>query len=339
MNKLTNTIKFKIILALGACIVLMIGIGLMGVRGLATLSSDMSSMYTDSTVPIEDLAATQANALKIRLTLSRLLTIHDPAEAKQASDRIRDLQKKLNSAWTDYYPAKVSADDERKIADQIATQFVDFKSLTDTALAAIDSGNIDAAAPSLNKMRDVGNALSDTVDRDIDINATQVKQMADQGTDTYHALLWVSIGAIVLGLCVAIGASVYLMRAIITPLGSAVDVAQRIAGGQLENPLTIHSKDEFGDLLGALKQMDTQLADIVRGIKTSSESIMVASSEIAAGNMDLSRPLRWKKPRPAWSSSPPPSNRTPKMPARPPRWPAMLRTWRTRAMQWWSACW
>ncbi|SDG11260.1 methyl-accepting chemotaxis protein [Paraburkholderia phenazinium] len=288
MNKLTNTIKFKIILALGACIVLMIGIGLMGVRGLATLSSDMSSMYTDSTVPIEDLAATQANALKIRLTLSRLLTIHDPAEAKQASDRIRDLQKKLNSAWTDYYPAKVSADDERKIADQIATQFVDFKSLTDTALAAIDSGNIDAAAPSLNKMRDVGNALSDTVDRDIDINATQVKQMADQGTDTYHALLWVSIGAIVLGLCVAIGASVYLMRAIITPLGSAVDVAQRIAEGQLENPLTIHSKDEFGDLLGALKQMDTQLADIVRGIKTSSESIMVASSEIAAGNMDLS---------------------------------------------------
>jgi hypothetical protein len=67
MNKLTNTIKFKIILALGACIVLMIGIGLMGVRGLATLSSDMNSMYTDSTVPIEDLAATQAYALKIRL--------------------------------------------------------------------------------------------------------------------------------------------------------------------------------------------------------------------------------------------------------------------------------
>jgi methyl-accepting chemotaxis protein len=34
--------------------------------------------------------------------------------------------------------------------------------------------------------------------------------------------------------------------------------------------------------------MDTQLADIARGIKTSSESIMIASSEIASGNMDLS---------------------------------------------------
>ena len=72
------------------------------------------------------------------------------------------------------------------------------------------------------------------------------------------------------------------------PLDSAVNVARRIAEGQLENELSIHSKDEFGHLLGALKQMDTHLADIVRGIKTSSESIMVASSEIAAGNMDLS---------------------------------------------------
>jgi hypothetical protein len=93
MNKLTNTIKFKIILALGACIVLMIAIGLMGVRGLATMSSDMSAMYTDSTVPIEDLAATQAYALKIRILLSRLQAMHDPNEAKQAAEQIRDLQK------------------------------------------------------------------------------------------------------------------------------------------------------------------------------------------------------------------------------------------------------
>jgi chemotaxis regulatin CheY-phosphate phosphatase CheZ len=117
----------------------------MGVRGLATLSSDMNSMYTDSTVPIEDLAATQAYALKIRLSLSRLQAIHDPNEAKQTAEQIRDLQKKLKTAWTDYYPGKVSADDERKLADQISAQFADFKSLTDTELTAIDNGTPDNA--------------------------------------------------------------------------------------------------------------------------------------------------------------------------------------------------
>jgi methyl-accepting chemotaxis protein len=288
MNKLTNSIKFKIILALGACIVLMIAIGLMGVRGLATLSTDMSSMYTDSTVPIEDLATTQAQALKIRLLLSRMLAMHDPSDQKQAAQQIRDLQKKFNTAWTDYYPAKVSDSDERKIADQIAAQAADFKSLTDTVLAAADSATLDTTSPVFEKVRDVGTALSDTIDQDIDINGTQTKQLADNGVDTYHMLLWVAIGAIVLGLLVAAAASMYLLKAIMSPLDAAVQVAQRIAEGQLDNELSIHSKDEFGHLLGALKQMDTQLADIARGIKGSSESIMIASSEIASGNMDLS---------------------------------------------------
>jgi methyl-accepting chemotaxis protein len=288
MNKLTNSIKFKIILALGACIVLMIAIGLMGVRGLATLSTDMTSMYTDSTVPIEDLAATQTDALRIRLWLNRLPTIHDVSEQKQAAGQIRDLQRKLNTTWTDYYPGKVSDADERKVADQIAAQGADFKSLTDTVLAAVDAGTLDSASATIDKVREVGNTYSDAVDQDIDINGTQTKQLADNGVDTYHMLLWVAIGAIALGLVIAAAASVFLLKAIMGPLGSAVQVAQRIAEGQLENELSIQSKDEFGDLLGALKQMDTQLAEIARGIKNSSESIMIASSEIASGNMDLS---------------------------------------------------
>jgi methyl-accepting chemotaxis protein len=288
MNKLTNSIKFKIVLALGACILLMVAIGLMGVRGLATLSTDMRSMYTDSTVPIEDLAACQANALKIRLLVARLMAVHDQDEQKLDASQIRDLQKKFDTAWTDYYPAKVSDDNERKIADQIAAQAGEFRSITDTLVATLDAGTLDISNPAFNKVRAVGTALSDTIDQDININGTQTKELADAGVDTYHMLLWVAMGAIAIGLVVAAAASVYLLKAIMSPLESAVHIAQRIAEGQLDNELVIRSKDEFGRLLGALKQMDTQLADIARGIKTSSESIMIASSEIASGNMDLS---------------------------------------------------
>jgi methyl-accepting chemotaxis protein len=288
MNKLTNSIKFKIVLALGACILLMVAIGLMGVRGLGTLSTDMRSMYTDSTVPIEDLAAAQANALKIRLLVARLMAIHDQDEQKLDASQIRDLQKKFDTAWTDYYPAKVSDDNERKIADQIAAQAGEFRSITDTLVATLDAGTLDISNPAFNKVRAVGTALSDTIDQDIDINGTQTKELADAGVDTYHMLLWIAMGAIALGLVVAAAASAYLLKAIMSPLESAVQIAQRIAEGQLDNELVIRSKDEFGRLLGALKQMDTQLADIARGIKTSSESIMIASSEIASGNMDLS---------------------------------------------------
>jgi methyl-accepting chemotaxis protein len=52
--------------------------------------------------------------------------------------------------------------------------------------------------------------------------------------------------------------------------------------------VAIASNDEFGKLLDALKTMDRQQSDVVRGIQASSESIEVAAGEIAAGNTDLS---------------------------------------------------
>ncbi|WP_010092751.1 methyl-accepting chemotaxis protein, partial [Burkholderia ubonensis] len=288
MNKLTGTIKLKIAIAFGACVIIMIAIGLEGIRGLATLSSDMSSMYTNSTVPIEDLADTQAGALQMRLNLERLVATHDAAEVKTIAERVREREKKVLAAWNDYYPAKVTAADERKLADRIAGQLGDFRALASTALGAVESGNADATAAAIDKLRPLGAALADSIDEDIAINAKQVKEVADQGNDTFRMLLWASLGTVAIGVAAAIGAWQYLQRAVTQPLGIAMNTAQRIAEGHLENAIEIRTNDEFGRLLLALRQMDTHLADIVRGIKASSESISVASSEIAAGNMDLS---------------------------------------------------
>ncbi|WP_319019961.1 MCP four helix bundle domain-containing protein, partial [Burkholderia pseudomallei] len=192
----------------------MIAIGLGGTRGLATLSSAMSAMYTDSTVPIEDLASTQAGALQMRLNLERLVATRDAAEAKTIVDRIREREKKVLTGWNDYYPAKITAVDERKIADRIAGQLGDFRALASTVLGAVESGNVDATAAAIDKIRPLGTALTDSIDEDIAINAKQVKEAADQGNDTFHTLLWVLLGIVAIGVAVAIGAWQYLQRAI-----------------------------------------------------------------------------------------------------------------------------
>ncbi len=288
MGNLTNSIKSKIILSFSTCVALMIVIGLMGVRGLSMLSRDMSLMYSASTVPIEDLASARANMLKMRVVLGTLVAARDPNIQKQSIDEIRVLQGKFDTAWTDYYPARVDDGNERKIAEQIAAQATHFKSLTDTILGEATSGTTEAANPAFSSLQETESAFASGLDHAIAINDAQAWQFADDGVGTYHVLLWIAIGAIALGVIVAAATSIYLLKAIITPLNSAVLAAQRIAQGRLENELWIHAEDEFGLLLGALKQMDAQLADIVRGIKSSSESIMIASSEIASGNTDLS---------------------------------------------------
>ncbi|WP_348697265.1 methyl-accepting chemotaxis protein [Duganella fentianensis] len=81
---------------------------------------------------------------------------------------------------------------------------------------------------------------------------------------------------------------VALIRSITRPLSAAVDMAQTVAAGDLRTEVQVHGKDEIGELLGALKQMQSNLSDIVGKVREGTDSIYMASSEIAKGNLDLS---------------------------------------------------
>jgi methyl-accepting chemotaxis protein len=68
----------------------------------------------------------------------------------------------------------------------------------------------------------------------------------------------------------------------------ATATAKALAAGDLTRRIAATTRDEVGELIGAIDTSMTQLANIVAGIKTSSESVSTASSQIAAGNIDLS---------------------------------------------------
>jgi methyl-accepting chemotaxis protein len=90
--------------------------------------------------------------------------------------------------------------------------------------------------------------------------------------------------AVVLGLAVAI----WLARNITAPLGYAVSIARRVAEGDLTAHVDVRSKDETGQLMAALKEMNGALLDIVTRVRAGTDTIATASSEINAGNQDLS---------------------------------------------------
>jgi len=79
-----------------------------------------------------------------------------------------------------------------------------------------------------------------------------------------------------------------ITRSIITPLNQAVEVAGRVAIGDLTSQIDDKNRDEIGQLFDALRQMNNSLSEIVGNVRSGTENISVASREIAAGNADLS---------------------------------------------------
>ena len=79
-----------------------------------------------------------------------------------------------------------------------------------------------------------------------------------------------------------------LTRSIVGPVQAAQRAADRIAAGDLTGSCRSEGSDEAAQLVTALGRMQDSLTRIVREIRSSTEQIQVASTEVASGNQDLS---------------------------------------------------
>ncbi|MBH1984821.1 MAG: MCP four helix bundle domain-containing protein, partial [Burkholderiales bacterium] len=96
---------------------------------------------------------------------------------------------------------------------------------------------------------------------------------------------------LILGLlasALGMGCAAYITRAITQPINAAVKVAQTVASGDLTSHIEVHTTEETGQLLQALKDMNSSLVNIVAQVRSGTETIATASTEIASGNLDLS---------------------------------------------------
>ena len=75
---------------------------------------------------------------------------------------------------------------------------------------------------------------------------------------------------------------------ITAPLHAAVEAADALRDGHLGHPISTQGKDETSHIMQALSKLQDSLSLVVRNVRHGSESLAIASAEIAQGNQDLS---------------------------------------------------
>ncbi len=83
--------------------------------------------------------------------------------------------------------------------------------------------------------------------------------------------------------------SVWIARSITRPLNLTVQVADRLAGGDLTVKVTVTGKDEIGQLLAAMKHMAEQLTRIITNVRESADSLVGASGQVSATAQSISQ--------------------------------------------------
>ncbi|OIQ72686.1 methyl-accepting chemotaxis protein III [mine drainage metagenome] len=78
-------------------------------------------------------------------------------------------------------------------------------------------------------------------------------------------------------------------RSITGPLSQAVGVAQRVADGDLTVRIEVNSRDETGQLLGALDEMVHRLTATLGSVRSAADNLSSASTQVSATSQSLSQ--------------------------------------------------
>src|SRR5690606_40051262 len=99
------------------------------------------------------------------------------------------------------------------------------------------------------------------------------KRTVDEAQEISASAALSIYAAIVVSLAAVAVLAVLFSRSVVNPLQKAVTVAQRVATGDLSQPIQDQGKDEAADMMRALHQMQNQLRETINQIADSSHQL------------------------------------------------------------------
>ncbi len=233
------------------------------------------------------------SAIGIQSRSAAMLNDIDPKQAREQIDAVGKTLKQYatqETALAELLTPANATPAEIKLLGDVQALGKKTRPELDTAIKAADDGDTVSAtlalmtrvAPSETAWR---TKLVELIDLQNSLNA-EATAMAEQ---TQKSARWV--GGLLVLLAIGLGGLIAwrITTSITAPIGRAVVVAERIANGDLTSQVEVRIHDETGRLLEAIAAMQERLRTLVGEIGQTADSILVASSEVASGNLDLSQ--------------------------------------------------
>ncbi|MGQ7260529.1 methyl-accepting chemotaxis protein [Vreelandella sp. V005] len=280
----------RLALAFGLVSLFLLGTLIAGIMGI-TFTKDTAQKTLDTDV------ALASNAAEIqRLSL-------------QARRFEKDIFININSPErvVDYQQRWVASTEEIQAAFQAGSQIADNDSLNAlyqqaesalqgyeegfmTVYRQIEQGGItetSQANQAFGEHKDSIYQLEELAD-EISLVADAGVKLANEAIDAeYRLAIWqlcIFAGA---ALLMALALATAITRSIVMPLRRAVEVAQRVAEGDLRHDIVATGRDETAQLLSSMAHMSKELTSLVASLRDSSENVLHGANEIAQGGQEL----------------------------------------------------
>ncbi|KVD42277.1 chemotaxis protein [Burkholderia sp. ABCPW 11] len=268
-------------------------VGGLGLYALNHASRSLDEIAHVDLPAIHTLDDTAAHLLRSRVALDRFRTLTEAgnaAEAAKVLERAQALYAKSNQNWQ-AFQSTPKPGIEQALVDELTARYTTIvKEGVEPEFAAARAGDMAAYhAIADTKISPMFVAFDQTAAAVI---AALQKRAEERQTET-QSQISMMIALIAAGIAIAfvvvIAIRFALRGLIVKPLEDAIAHFERIAGGDLTQPVSVFSTNEIGRLFGGIKRMQDAVTTMVQAVHRGAESIDVGAREIATGNTDLSQ--------------------------------------------------
>lgn len=288
MKSKTLRIGQRLALGFGVVIALLIMLASLAYVRIASLNGEVTQLVRDRYPKTVIANAIKADLNEVTRNMLNVLIMTDPGQIKKELANIEDKNKSSNAAIATLNAMIAEAKGREHLAAITALRDK-FLPIQASFVKLINQDEKDEAMLKLMfSVRPLQTQYFARLDNFIAYQNDQMEQSGAQSTLAANrtGLLILALAAVASILSVLVGFLV--SRSITRPLNEAVAVARNVAEGDLSSTIAVTATDETGMLMQALKDMNQSLSKIVGDVRSGTETIASASSQITSGNQNLS---------------------------------------------------
>jgi methyl-accepting chemotaxis protein len=278
-------------LGFGVILVMLTIVIVLGIRYLGVLNSGTNDIVTDNYPKVIQAQNLMNLHNKIARSLRNGLLRRDEAASNKEFATVEETRQQAGVEAKKLDDMVQSAQGQA-LFDAVDAAFPPYsKSLDDVMRLRRDGKHDEAVDLMLTTTRDLQLAYMKRLEELIAHQSAAMEGARANAEATYESSRNIMLALGLLALASGVGGAWLISRQILGQLGGEPDyvaaIAGRIAGGDLAVTIDLPRNDQHS-LLFAIQAMRDSLADIVRQVRGGADNIVMAATEIASGNQDLS---------------------------------------------------
>ncbi|WP_396957590.1 methyl-accepting chemotaxis protein [Nitrosomonas sp.] len=249
------TIKSRLVFIVGLLSLALISVGAVGLYGLYQSKTKLETIYQDRVVVLGHFSQILDSLLQVRMHALLVTNLRDTGIAKQRAGQVIDEDTKINELWQKFTHTYMTPE-EQTLAGRFTEQWKIYQAARNQTLNHAINGNFEAAVETT--LQDAGpkyEAVHSTLMQLIGLQESVTAQEYEHLQTITSSIFTATIILTVLGILLAGGVGFVLIRGISRSINQAVEVAEGIANGRLDQRIEVVGRDEISGLLQSMGKM------------------------------------------------------------------------------------